>query len=33
MFADLGTATYGGLLELGTTLHTVKGGVNYRFAY
>jgi outer membrane immunogenic protein len=33
MYADLGTATYGAGLELGTTLHTVKGGINYRFGY
>ena len=33
MYVDLGTATYGAGLELGTTLHTVKGGINYRFGY
>jgi outer membrane immunogenic protein len=33
MYADLGTATYGAGLELGATLHTMKGGINYRFGY
>lgn len=33
LYADLGTQTYFGGLELGTTLHTVKGGINYRFGY
>lgn len=31
MFADFDTATYGVGLLLGTSVHTVKGGVNYRF--
>jgi outer membrane immunogenic protein len=31
MFVDLGTESYFNGLELGATLHTVKGGINYRF--
>lgn len=31
MFADFDTQTYFNAVNLGATLHTVKGGVNYRF--
>jgi outer membrane immunogenic protein len=31
MYADLGTETYGAGLDLGAKLHTIKGGINYRF--
>jgi outer membrane immunogenic protein len=32
LFVGLGTESFFNGLELGTTLHTVKGGINYRFA-
>jgi outer membrane immunogenic protein len=31
MYVDLDTQSYFGVLDLGTSLHTIKGGINYRF--
>ncbi len=31
MYADFDSQTYFGLLDLGTSVHTVKGGINYHF--
>ncbi|MBX9820846.1 MAG: outer membrane beta-barrel protein [Afipia birgiae] len=33
MFADFDTQTYFNAVNLGASLHTVKGGINYRFGY
>lgn len=33
MYADFGKANYGGVVDLGASVHTVKVGVNYHFGW